>query len=142
MATIEEAVVTKMLATSAITALIGSGSTARLYPLVVPQTAPLPAIAYQKISSPKEQMHPGPSHLARSRIQFTCEADDYSTVKALAAAVAQCWNSFKGIVSPSTTDSLSVQGCAIDNDVDSARERGAAVSPVVRIDVLIWHYEA
>jgi hypothetical protein len=49
MATIEEAIVTKMLATSDITDLIGSGSSARLYPLVVPQTAALPAIAYQKI---------------------------------------------------------------------------------------------
>ncbi len=142
MATIEEAITTKMLATSAITALIGSGSAARLYPLVVPQTAALPAIAYQKISSPKEQAHTGSSHLARSRIQFTCEADDYSTVKALATAVKQCWNSFRGIVSLSTTDSLRIDGCAIDNDIDTANEQRAAVSPVVRIDVLIWHYEA
>ena len=142
MATIEEAVVYKMLNTSAITALIDSGSAARLYPLVVPQTAALPAIAYQKISSPKEQAHTGSSHLCRSRIQFTCEADDYSTVKALAIAVKQCWDSFRGIVNLGTLDSLAIDGCAVDNDVDSARERGAAVSPVVRLDVLIWHYEA
>ncbi len=142
MATIEEAVTNRMLATSAITTLIGSGSAARLYPLVVPQTAALPAIAYQKISSPKEQAHTGPTHLARSRIQFTCEADTYAAVKALAAAVKQCWDSFQGIVSLSTTDSLRIDGCAVDNDVDSASEQGAAVSPVVRLDVLIWHYEA
>jgi hypothetical protein len=142
MATIEEAVTNRMLATNAITTLIGSGSAARLYPLVVPQTAALPAIAYQKISSPKEQAHTGSSHLARSRIQFTCEAGDYATVKRLAIAVKQCWDSFAGIVSLSTTDSLNIQGCAVDNDVDSASEQGAAVSPVVRLDVLIWHYEA
>lgn len=141
MATIEEAIVRKMLATPAITALIGSGANARLYPLVTPQTAALPAIAYQKISSPKEQSHSGSSHLARSRVQFTCEAVDYAAVKALAAAVKNCWNSYSGVISLSTVDSLRIDGCAIDNDVDSASERQASVTPVVRIDVLIWHYE-
>ena len=136
MATIEEAIVTKVLATSAITALIGSGSAARIYPLVIPQTAALPALAYQKISSPKEQSHSGSSHLCRSRFQFTCVATDYAAVKSLATAVKNCWNSFRGTVS-----SVRIDGCAIDNDTDSALERQAAVSPVVRIDVLIWHYE-
>ena len=136
MATIEEAVASKMASTSAITALIGSGSAMRLYPLVVPQTAALPAVAYQKVSSPKEQAHTGSSHLARSRFQFTCEADTYAAVKSLATAVKNCWNSFRGTVS-----GVRIDGCAIDNDVDSALERQAAVSPVVRIDVLIWHYE-
>jgi hypothetical protein len=63
-------------------------------------------------------------------------------VKSLATSVKQCWNSLSGIVNLSTVDSLSIDGCAIDNDVDSALERQAAVSPVVRLDVLIWHYEA
>ncbi len=136
MATIEEAVVAKMAATSAITALIGSGTAMRLYPLVVPQTVALPAVAYQKISSPKEQAHDGPSNLARSRFQFTCEAETYAGVKAVATAIKNCWNSFRGTVS-----GVRIDGCAIDNDVDSASERQAAVTPVVRIDVLIWHYE-
>ena len=142
MATIEEAVVMKMLADETITDLIGEGSDARLYPLVIPQTAMQPAIAYQKISSPKEQAHPGPSHLCRSRFQFTCDAPDYSTAKALATAVIQCWNSFRGTINLDTVDSLRIDGCAIDNDVDAANERQAAVIPVIRVDVLIWHYEA
>src|SRR5512139_2073669 len=135
-ATIEEAVVSKMASTAAITALIGTGANMRMYPLIVPQTAALPAVAYQKVSSPKEQAHPGSTHLCRSRFQFTCEADTYSSVKALATAVKDCWNSFRG-----TVNTVRIDGCAIDNDVDSALERQAAVSPVVRIDVLIWHYE-
>jgi len=136
MTTIEEALVYKMANTAAITALIGSGSVMRLYPLVVPQTAALPAVAYQKISSPKEQSHSGSSHLARSRFQITCEAETYAGVKALATAVKNCWNSYRG-----TVNNVRIDGCAIDNDSDSANERQAAVTPVVRIDVLIWHYE-
>jgi hypothetical protein len=141
-ATIEDAIVFRMAGTTAITALIGSGSAMRLYPLVTPQTAPSPAIAYQKISSPKEQAHTGSSHLARSRFQFTCQADDYATAKRLATAVRQCWDSYRGTVMLDTINGMRIDGCAIDNEMDSQIERQAAVWPVVRIDVLIWHYEA
>src|SRR5512139_359269 len=137
MATIEEAVVERMEADGAITALIGSGAAARLYPLVIPQTSALPAVAYQKISSPKEQSHSGSSHLARSRMQFTCEAETYNEVKALATAVKDCWDSFAGTILFGTVDSLLIGGCEIANDSDTARESEATATPVVRIDVLI-----
>jgi hypothetical protein len=141
MATIEEAIVARMLATAAITALIGSGSAARLYPLAIPQTAVLPAIAYQKVSSPKEQAHTGSSHLAHSRFQFTCDAETYAAVKALATTVKDCWDSFQGTIVIDTTSGVRIDSCTIENDVDSAIERGVAVTPVVRLDVVIWHYE-
>ncbi len=47
MSEIEEAIVSKLMSESAITALIGQ----RLYPQVVPQDVTLPAIAYQRIDS-------------------------------------------------------------------------------------------
>lgn len=141
MATIEEAVVKKMLASAAITGLIGAGDNARLYPLVIPQTAALPAVAYQKISSPKEQAHTGSSHLCRSRFQLTLVAATYTAVKALATAVKQCWDSFSGTVIIDTANSVRIDGCSIENDSDTSIERQTVVTPVVRIDVLIWHYE-
>jgi len=131
-ATIEEAVVDRMMAYTALTTLIA----ARLYPLVIPQDAPLPAIAYQKISSPKTQAHPGSSHLAHSRFQFTIDAETYSSAKAVATAVKNCWNSFQG-----TVDGVRIDHCSIENDSDTSGERQAVVTPVVRIDVLMWHYE-
>ncbi len=136
MATIEEALITRMLATAAITAIVGTNAAARIYPLIIPQTAALPALAYQKISSPKEQMHTGSSHLCRSRIQITAIASDYAGVKALATAVKQCWDSFRGTVA-----GVRIDGVAIDNDADTEIERQAVAVPVVRIDLLIWHYE-
>ncbi len=141
MATIEEAVVARMAGYAGLTALIGAGANMRLFPLTIPQTATLPAVAYQKISSPKEQAQDGSSHLARSRLQFTCEADLYSEVKAVATQVKNCWDSFAGTITISSSDSLYVGGCEIANDSDTAREREATATPVVRIDVLIWHYE-
>ena len=136
MSTIEEAMVARMAATAAITALIGSTTSMRLYPLAVPQTATLPAMAYQKISSPKEQSQSGSSHLARSRFQLTLIAETYAGVKALATAVKQCWDDYHGTVS-----GVRIDHCSIDNDTDSQIERQATAVPVVRIDVLVWHYE-
>ncbi len=136
MATIEEAVVARMAGYAGLTALIGSGSAMRLYPLVIPQDAALPAIAYQKISSPKEQSHSGSSHLARSRLQLTCEAETYAGVKAVAAQVRECWWGFAGTVA-----GVRIDGCEIANDTDTTLERQAVTTPVVRLDVLIWHYE-
>ena len=95
---IEESVVARMLAYDELTDLIGEGADMRLYPLVIPQDAALPAVAYQKISSPKTQSHSGSSNLAHSRFQFTCAADTYAEVKEVANAVRHCWDSYAGTV--------------------------------------------
>ena len=130
MATIEEAVVVRMGGDAGLTALIGT----RLFPLRVPQDADMPAIAYQKISSPKTHSHSGSSHLAQSRIQFTCEADDYATAKAVANAVRDCWDGFAG-----TVDGVRIDSALVQDDRDGWSEEHAA--PVVRVDVMVWHYE-
>ena len=132
MALIEEAVVMQMLTSSTVSALINQ----RLYPLVIPQDAPLPAVAYQKIDSPKTSSHGGRSDLARSRFQFTAAADTYSEVKALAGAIVDCWWGFRGTVA-----SVRIDGALVENDSDGEIDRGAAMWPVVTIDVVLWHAE-
>ena len=139
MATIEAAIAARMLAVAELTALIGSGTAARLYPLVVPQDVQMPAVAYQKISSPKENSHGGFSHLAGSRFQFTCEASTYDSAKAVAAAVRHCWNGYSGIYAPNTLESIRIDGALVQDDRDTWSE--THLSPVVRIDVIIWHSE-
>jgi hypothetical protein len=136
---IETAVYAKMIGDEAIADLVGT----RVYPLVIPQTAALPAIAYQKISSQKMQAHDGGSHLARSRFQITLEAETYGEVKDLADAVRACWDSFQGYV-----NYFYLQATSIENESDTEDEgrgslQGQAVTglPVVRFDVMVWHYE-
>lgn len=143
MTTIEEAVFYKMVHNEALAGLVG----ARVYPLYVPQAAALPAVAYQKISSTKFQAQDGNSHLARSRFQFTVEADDYADAKDVATAVKNCWNSFAGFVG-TTISGLTIQGTSIENDLDGENvgestraNTPVVVTPVVRIDVVLWHYE-
>ena len=127
---IEEAVAARMLAFPALSGLIVQ----RLFPLVIPQDMALPAVAYQKIDSPKTSSHSGRSDLARSRFQFTCAAETYAGVKALAAEVVNCWWGYRG-----TIGGVRIDGSLVENDSD-----GGAVlegDNVVTIDVVIWHSE-
>jgi len=66
---------------AALSALIGS----RIYPLVVPQDATRPAIAYQRISGPRTYSHDGPT-IAFARFQLTCEGNNYMQACQVAAA--------------------------------------------------------
>jgi hypothetical protein len=134
MAMIEEAVYSRLSGYAAVSALIST----RLYPLVIPQDVSLPAIAYQKIDSTKTANHAGASQLARSRFQFTCQAETYSDAKALAEAVRHCWEGYRGTVA-----TVRIDGTLIDNDQDGYNEPlSLVIQPSVRMDVIIWHAEA
>jgi hypothetical protein len=134
---IEEAVNTRLLAVSAVTALVGSGTAARIYPLVIPQDAQRPAISYQKISSPKTISHSGDSNLSRSRFQFTCQAETYTSVKALATAVRNAFIGYRGTIS-----GVRIDGGLVEDDTDGDIEiQSNEVLPFVRLDIVLWHSE-
>lgn len=137
MATIEEAVNARLLAVSAVTALVGASSAARIYPLVIPQDAARPAIAYRKSDSQKEYSHSGFSNLARSRFTFTCEAETYTAAKALATAVRDAFHAYRGMIS-----GVRIDAALVENDGDGDIEiQSNEVWPTVRIDLAIWHSE-
>lgn len=58
----------------------------RVYPLVIPQDATRPAIAYQQISGPVTYSHSGPT-LESVRFQLTLEGRTYGEAVQLATAV-------------------------------------------------------
>ncbi len=137
MATIEEAVNAVLLATPGVTAIVGASTAARIYPLRIPQDAPRPAIAYQKISSPKQMSHSGSSNLARTRLQITCQGETYTSVKALAAAVRTALIGYRG-----TVGGVRIDGILIDDDLDGDIEILAnEILPYVQLDAVIWHSE-
>ncbi len=127
MVTIEEAVVARMGAYNELSALIGT----RLYPMVIPQDAAQPAIAYQVISGVPERSHTGFSTLTTTRFQFTCQAETYSAAKALSKAVRHCWDGFRGSIG-----SRWIGGAFVENELDLGPEAG-----VRRVDVRIQHDE-
>lgn len=59
----------------------------RLYPVLLPEDATLPAATYQRISTTREYATTGPVALNRVRIQLDCWADTYAEVKQLQTAI-------------------------------------------------------
>jgi len=89
---LETSLVTAISADPLLSGRIGS----RIYPLVVPQDATLPAIAYQVITGSGILAHDGPTSLNNKRVQFACVGATYAAAADLADALAALLRGFKG----------------------------------------------
>ena len=79
--TIEEALYSYLKSYAGLSALVG----ARIYPLILPQPATLPAITYTKISRVGERVLSGPNpNTISARFQLSCWAYSYGTAKSVA----------------------------------------------------------
>lgn len=128
--TLEEGLVAYLAANEGVAALVGT----RIYPLVVPQDAALPALAYQRISSPREHVHTGASGLVRARIQVTNVGGTYSAAKALAETVRVAMDGYSGAMG-----TVAVGAALLMNENDTWLDMFNA--PVVRHDYAIWYQE-
>jgi len=131
--TIEEALYAHLVADSGVAAQIGN----RLYPLVIPQDAALPAAAYQRISGPRVLAHDGTLGLADARMQFTSHAETYSDAKALARAIRESVDGYRGVMGGA--GGVMVQGCSVENETDSYGPAGEVRT--VRLDVFVLYSE-
>lgn len=127
--TIESALYTHLTNDSNVTELVGT----RIYPLVVPQDADLPAIAYQRISGPRTHTHDGATNPAWARLQLTMVATRYSGAKALAEVVRQSLDGLAGSLGGVRA------AVTLDNEVDDWAATFDA--PIVRQDYGIWYEE-
>lgn len=118
----EQALRQLLLSDPTVSGLIGT----RIYPLVIPQDAQLPAIAYQKISGVQVHTHTGAHKPERMLVQLTCAAKTYSDIKTLQDALR---NALDGKV---------VNGMAIlvENVLDDYAQSGENF--VLRLDVRIY----
>lgn len=134
MAVIEELLRARLIADATVGGLVGQ----RVYPVVAPAKATLPAITYQRISGMRVQSHDGPTGLARPRFQFACMAKTYSGAKTLANAVRRCLDGYGG-----TTDGVRafVILLQMEMDVYSYEDDEAASSFTVLVDFVVWHSE-
>lgn len=133
--TIEEGLVAYLLAAAPITALVGVGANARIFPLRMPDNpAAWPVLVYHKISGPRDSAHSGPTGFARARFQFSCWSDDYAKAKRLAMAVVQAFEGYHGAMG-------AVQGVAsdVDNELDLFDPPSRLFHTAV--DVMIDHQE-
>lgn len=70
-------------------AIVGLAGSARIYPLLMPQGGALPAVTYQRISTPRIDTASMLGHNARvrCRMQVDCWAPTFAQAKALSDAV-------------------------------------------------------
>jgi len=130
MAELEEGLYTFLTGTTAIFALVGT----RIYPLLIPLDATLPAVAYQRISGPFEAAHDGPTGLVRARMQIMCVGETYAAARGVTMAIVTAMLGYRGEMGDYT-----VSVPKIENVTDDRADMLSAC--VSRLDAIIWYRE-
>lgn len=73
-----------------------------VYPALMPEAAPLPAIVYQEVHGDGTMSQDGPDPLQYSRMQFDCYGAKYGDAKQLARALRQLLEGTTGLLSDGT----------------------------------------
>lgn len=132
--TIEQALMTYLLAQTGITTLVGQ----RIYFVRAPQETETPYIAISKIDAPREHSHDGSSQLAHPRFQFSIFADTYGEIKPIAAALQTALQGYTGTMGGA--GGVFVGNCLYDNETDlDPGEQGLFG---VACDYIIWHTDS
>lgn len=93
---IDDALRTILAAHSGTNALIGSGSTTRIYPMLAPEEATYPCVVYERISTFPRRHLTANSGLATARYQFGCWADSAKEARELAEQARQALDNYTG----------------------------------------------
>lgn len=96
MASIEEALYTKLAGTAAVTALVGT----RIYPASSVQvTDPqITHVTYEKVDGMPYHTHDGPGTFRRARMSYTAKGPTFASAKAIGDAVLAALDGFQGTV--------------------------------------------
>lgn len=130
MPTIEEALYSALANWGPVATLAGD----RIYPMAIPQTAALPAVAYQRVGGPRLDSHGGDLGAAEATIQITIVAETYSMAKALVTAIRDLFP-YRGELG----GLVNVWQGTIDNEVDGW---GPAIeAPTIRLDLRFLYSE-
>ena len=133
---LEEALNSVLIGNAAVGALVG----ARVYPLVIPEEATLPAVAYQRVSGVRDTAHsdaqgfPGELGWAMGRVQLTINAETYSAAKSVARAIRKALNGKRG-----SMGGLMVHLARIENEQDGYNQTSKRCT--VRLDVVVYYTE-
>ena len=132
---IESYIHSVLVADAAVAALVGSGTSAKVYFVILPQGATYPAISITKISGIRDNDLEGPTGFANPRIQVDCWAQTYTQLASLAAAVRKALSGHVG-----GDDGISVRSVILNNETDFYEDTPKAFRK--SLDFLVWHNEA
>lgn len=113
MAEIEDALVSRLLATTGLTDLISTG---RVYHVILPQKPTLPAVVYALVSRERFPLMTADAGVIRSRFQidaYVAEGAGTATLKSIASKIRGALNRWH-----STGASVVVQDVYLENETD------------------------
>ena len=125
---IEEALFSHLSAFAGLTALVGT----RIYPMLLPQQATLPAVTFMKVSNPYIRTF-GSTIGAQPRFQFSCWATTYLGAKAVADQIKAALDFYAGTMGGGVV----VRAGLVENELDDYDPETKRYH--VPVDVILWH---
>jgi len=94
----------------------------RIYPVIVPQNAAMPAITYQQVSGPRVSSMDGPMGLAYINFQVNCWDDTYGMTRSLSEVVRKCLDGYSGMVNSRVIKAIQLQTEGDMPEIDESTE--------------------
>jgi hypothetical protein len=129
---VTEALIARLLETSGVSALVAN----RVWPGVVPQGSPLPAVVVNLISGAPEYTDDGETDISSARVQVDAWALTFDAAKAVSRATKAALSGFAG-----TQDAVTFHFVMIDTERDD-REPGSNAAQYrfrTSVDFIVWH---
>lgn len=129
---IYDAIVAKLKATAALTALVGT----RIYPDEVPQGKLYPAVFYMTVSDVKDHFITEISSLEAPNIQLTTYADAKDDAAAVAEEIKTAINGYQG-----TLSGITIQCIKLINEMPSMYKSADGTTKIYTHDLEfeVWH---
>lgn len=140
----ESALVQELTDNAAVSALVGTGASARIYPQIAAQGAAKPYLVYQLISGEHGHHLRAASGLVQSRVQIDSYGSTYSGAKTLADKVRLALDGQLAGTLGSGSYTASIRSITLENEqdgFDNPRDGGALGIHRVIQDYSIWHTE-
>jgi len=141
MTKIYDALYDEMRDDAGVSAIVGSGTNARVYPGIPPPDATAPFISFRRTSYTRLNTLSGPKTLAKPTFQVDCWGSDNETMVSLAEAVRALLDGFRGDMGD---DNIVVRRANLvgqNDDPEDPSDGGGNDVNRDRMDFEIWHIE-
>lgn len=119
---------------------VGPAVQGRVYPVHLPQAPGSPSIAFQKLNSPRDHTHDGPSGLAWPRFGLVMMATTPTAAEELAAKVRLALDGFAGTMPGGSGEQVAVDGIFLDDEGEDGYDDELGLYWVSH-EYEIWHHE-
>jgi len=124
---IEDAIYSRLSTFAGLIAL----TSARIYPLLAPQTVATPFVAYQRISGSPESLLTSDTNVRRDRWQITCFSPAYSEVTSVADQVLLALQRWQGV-----EVGVTIEDSFLENEIDFYEEKTKLFQVAIDFEIL------